>query len=195
MGWWCTSKDITRGIITYLQGRRWNIPRRYYMPRWLHVPSIYDSLQLNTSSSSTHDLILLHYNSVRQFSQKINKIHIEISYGTIHSYNCFVYQVVLTNFLRLLIKSACSFTSMVFTCFVNNSNFHFYLLLLFSWPPGRVVWPDYEVVMFQPRSGTATSLGSVANVTSYLSLIHHSTVLWILTLQPPCPDSLPIRYP
>ena len=27
-----------------------------------------------------------------------------------------------------------------------------YLLLLFPWPTAHVVWPNYEVVMFQPRS-------------------------------------------
>ena len=37
------------------------------------------------------------------------------------------------------------------------------LLLLFSWPPVREVCPDYEVVMFQPRTGTPLDLGPVAN--------------------------------
>ena len=45
-------------------------------------------------------------------------------------------------------------------------------MLLFSWPPAREVWPNYEVGMFQPWSGTDPSLGSVANVTSYLYPSH-----------------------
>ena len=37
------------------------------------------------------------------------------------------------------------------------------LLLLFSWPLFREVCPNYEVEMFQPRTGTPPDLGSVAN--------------------------------
>ena len=43
------------------------------------------------------------------------------------------------------------------------------LLLLFSWPPACTVWPNYEVVLLQPWSGTAPSLGSVSNITSYIN--------------------------
>ena len=46
------------------------------------------------------------------------------------------------------------------------------LFFLFSWPPACAVWPNYELVMFQPWSGISPSLGSVATVTSYLSLSH-----------------------
>ena len=42
------------------------------------------------------------------------------------------------------------------------------LLLLFSWPQACALLLTHEVVMFQPRSGTATSLGSIAIVASYL---------------------------
>ena len=49
--------------------------------------------------------------------------------------------------------------------------------------------------MFQPRSGTANSLYSVANIMSYISPSHRSTVFWILSLHPPCPDPPPIRHP
>ena len=35
---------------------------------------------------------------------------------------------------------------------------------MFSWPPVHAVWPNYEVVMFQPWSVNDTSLGSVTNV-------------------------------
>ena len=41
-------------------------------------------------------------------------------------------------------------------------------VLLFSWPTAREVWLNYEVVMFQPWSGTAQNLGSVTNIMSYL---------------------------
>ena len=37
------------------------------------------------------------------------------------------------------------------------------LMLLFSWPPVHEVCPNYEVVMFQPQTGTPLDLGSVAN--------------------------------
>ena len=36
-------------------------------------------------------------------------------------------------------------------------------LLLFSWPQFREVCLNYEVVMFQPRTGTPPYLGSVTN--------------------------------
>ena len=42
-------------------------------------------------------------------------------------------------------------------------------VLLFSWSPARAVWPNYYVVFFQPRSGTAPSPVSVANITCYLN--------------------------
>ena len=64
-----------------------------------------------------------------------------------------------------------------------------YILLLFSWPPDCAVRPNYEVMMFQPRSGTDTSLGSVAIVMSYLKTpSHRSIFLWIRPLHPPCTD-------
>ena len=44
------------------------------------------------------------------------------------------------------------------------------LLLLFFWSPAHAVWPNYEVVLFQPWSGTDPSLGSVANITSYINV-------------------------
>ena len=66
---------------------------------------------------------------------------------------------------------------------------------LFTWPPALAVWSNYEVVMFQPWSGTAPILGSVAIVapslllTSYLkTLSHYSTVFWIRPLHPLCTD-------
>ena len=37
-------------------------------------------------------------------------------------------------------------------------------------PPVRVVCPNHEVVLFQPRTGTTPYLGSVANFTFYTSL-------------------------
>ena len=37
------------------------------------------------------------------------------------------------------------------------------LLLVFSWPPGSEVCPNDEVVLFQPRTGTPTELGSIAS--------------------------------
>ena len=42
------------------------------------------------------------------------------------------------------------------------------LLLCFSWPPACAVWPNYEVLLLQPISGTTKSLGLVPNITSYL---------------------------
>ena len=37
------------------------------------------------------------------------------------------------------------------------------LLLLFSWPSFREVYPNCDVVMFQPWKGTPPGLGSIAN--------------------------------
>ena len=37
------------------------------------------------------------------------------------------------------------------------------LLLLFSWSPVRDVCPNYELAMFQPRTGTPPDLGSIAD--------------------------------
>ena len=42
-------------------------------------------------------------------------------------------------------------------------------MLFFYWPPVREVCPNYEVVMFQPRTGTPPDLGSVANC--YVAII------------------------
>ena len=62
--------------------------------------------------------------------------------------------------------------------------------MLFSWPPVHAVWPNYEVVMFQPWSVNDTSLGSVTNVNvlSY-NPVPPSTIFWIFPLHPPCTDS------
>ena len=38
----------------------------------------------------------------------------------------------------------------------------FTLLLFFSWPPVYEMCPNYEVVMFQPQTGTPTDLGSIS---------------------------------
>ena len=49
---------------------------------------------------------------------------------------------------------------------------HIILLLVmffFPWPPARAVWPNYEVVLLPPWSGTASSLSSVTNITFYLN--------------------------
>ena len=63
------------------------------------------------------------------------------------------------------------------------------LLLLYSCPLDRAVWPNYEVVMLQPRSGTATSLGYVDIIVSYLKTPYYrSTFFWIRPLHPPFPD-------
>ena len=61
--------------------------------------------------------------------------------------------------------------------YYNNMDNMYNVVVLFSCPPDREVWPNYEVVMFQTRPGTATSICSVAIVTSYLCLSHRSTVL------------------
>ena len=50
-------------------------------------------------------------------------------------------------------------------------------------------------MILQPWSGTTLCLGSITNVTSYLSSSHHFTVLWICTRQPPCPNSPTIVHP
>ena len=61
--------------------------------------------------------------------------------------------------------------------------------MLFSWTPARVVWLSYEVVMFKSRLGTATSLVSVAIVTSYLKTpFYRLAVFCICPLQPSCPN-------
>ena len=41
-----------------------------------------------------------------------------------------------------------------------------FVLLLFYCPPARSEWPNYDVMMLQPWSGTATILGSIDSVTS-----------------------------
>ena len=43
------------------------------------------------------------------------------------------------------------------------------LLLLFSCPPVREVFPNHEVVMFQPQTGTSPYLGYVAYCYVYTS--------------------------
>ena len=40
---------------------------------------------------------------------------------------------------------------------------------MFCWPQACAGWPNYEVVLLQPLSRTATSLGYDVNVTSYLN--------------------------
>ena len=62
---------------------------------------------------------------------------------------------------------------------------------MYSWPPDRAVWPNDEVVLFQPWSGPALSLGSATNFKSYLSLPTVSTIFWIFPRRPPCPYSPP----
>ena len=60
------------------------------------------------------------------------------------------------------------------------------MLLLFFRPRVCAVWPNYEVVVFEPNSGTDPNLGSVANVTSKLKpapLL--STVFWIFIYPSP----------
>ena len=42
------------------------------------------------------------------------------------------------------------------------------LLLFFSWPLVHEVCPNYEVVVFQPRTGTPLDLGSVSNCYVYI---------------------------
>ena len=42
-------------------------------------------------------------------------------------------------------------------------------VLLFSWTLIREVFPNYEVMMFQPRTGTTQDLGSFANC--YVAII------------------------
>ena len=37
------------------------------------------------------------------------------------------------------------------------------MLLLFSWKPVREMYPSYEVVMFQPWTGTPPDLDSIDN--------------------------------
>ena len=49
--------------------------------------------------------------------------------------------------------------------------------------------------MFQPGSGTALSLGSIANVVSLLYLPDHQFFFWIFTFHPPCSDLPPILHP
>ena len=63
-------------------------------------------------------------------------------------------------------------------------------LLLFAWPPARTVWHNHEVVMFQPRSGTAMILGLVSNV-DVLSWTpsHRSNFFCTFPLHPPFTDS------
>ena len=51
--------------------------------------------------------------------------------------------------------------------FLNQSNS--VLSILYFQPPDRVVCPNHEVVMFQPRTGTAPDLGSIDNFTFYNS--------------------------
>ena len=49
--------------------------------------------------------------------------------------------------------------------------------------------------MFQPRSGTDPSLGSIANVTSYLFPYQLFNCFWIIALHPLCTDPPPIHHP
>ena len=43
------------------------------------------------------------------------------------------------------------------------------LLLLFFWTPAHTVWPNYDMVLLQPRSRTTLSLGFVVNIMFYLN--------------------------
>ena len=58
------------------------------------------------------------------------------------------------------------------------------MLMLFSWPLARSVRPNYDVVMFQPRSGTAPSLGSFVDVMSYINPVLPFNYLLDLFLSP-----------
>ena len=40
-----------------------------------------------------------------------------------------------------------------------------------NWSPDWEIWPNYEVVEFQPRSGIATVVDSVAFIKVYYSLL------------------------
>ena len=54
------------------------------------------------------------------------------------------------------------------THFYSDSSVSYYTyVVLCIRPPIRAVCPDHEVVVSQPRPGTAPYLGSVANCTSY----------------------------
>ena len=76
-----------------------------------------------------------------------------------------------------------------------------HLLRFFSpWPPSRVVWPNYELVLFQPQSGTAPSLGFTANITSNLNpaslfnfLLGHYPSL-SMSWPPPSPPTQPVDW-
>ena len=43
----------------------------------------------------------------------------------------------------------------------------FVYVYVYFWPPVRTVCPNHDVVVFQPRTGTAPDLVSVANYTFY----------------------------
>ena len=76
------------------------------------------------------------------------------------------------------------------------------LLFLFSRPPVHVVRPNYEVVVFQPRSGSAPNVCSVSNGTYKLDPAPPlSTVLWIfrspspsVSFRPPPPATFLLSY-
>ena len=62
----------------------------------------------------------------------------------------------------------------------------FSLLLLFVKSLVCAVWPNYEVVMFQPWSGNAQNLCSIANVVSKINPAPlFSTVFWIFCFASP----------
>ena len=64
------------------------------------------------------------------------------------------------------------------------------LFLLLAWLAVRDVCLNYEVVVFQPQTGTATYLGSVAIFTTILDSSHPTFFnrFWI-SFPPPRPDS------
>ena len=67
-----------------------------------------------------------------------------------------------------------------------NLSLSFRMSLLFGRPPVGSVWPNYEVVVFQHRTGTARKLVSVDNVMSKLNPTSpFSTFFWIFHFPSP----------
>ena len=82
-------------------------------------------------------------------------------------------------------------------CMQNNRERGFYSmrLLLYFWPSVHEVFPNFEVVVFQPLTFTPPHIGSRSLILHFNLALppHHFPVLFLDHSFPPCSHRLPIR--
>ena len=85
-----------------------------------------------------------------------SKLENRTSFGEYIGCCCFLLLLLLLLLLMLLLFLLLLLLLLLFLFFL-------LLLLLCFWPPIRALCQNHEVVVFQPRTGNANNLGSVAN--------------------------------